>query len=910
MMRILWLIIALGLAWGPMLPGAASAAVVGRLTQVKGRVDILKGGKLPATPVKVGDRVDAGDVLRSKSLSRAQITFIDSSVISISPGSRLAIEEYMFEPGQGKRRAILQLFQGLAHVLVNKIFKVKEPDFIIKTHTAVTGVRGTDFGIRLHPNASTILNFEGVTRVGNIFPEVHTWERRAAKIAYQPPPGGGSFFAPGGFVDLFVNQGTTVQAGLPPTLPFNITPEDRQLFMNQMGTGLLGRQGSGSGGPGGTGGGANFGPRGNGGGASGLALTSDTGPGSSSLGLTTGTGNTAVTLLNTVTVPPVVTPTSGGGSTPTPTPPGPTPSTFSFTQQYYGAFITLSDAPYTQSTLVGYSWGQRTGVYDGYFYALTEGTRTTSTTTLATGTNTATATGTVTGFLGGTLTGTMTWTSTIAGTTITRTGDVKILSTGELTYVWTDTLTNSGTVVATGSGTTTQTPGTHFTQTLSGQETTTTNLAGNQATTTNSGDLTGTRVMNGISSDIKAGFSVTSTAPNANTFTSKGATDVVIASEGVLGPPDASGVRVGVMTSTATTYTDASHTTPIGTSYNGGPVREVPASGDSPAATFKQVIGNSVGGSASSTLGISAQTTNPSAAIITSTYEGSGTMASSSPYTTGTFSSTGWGIGSASDGGSSYTAPYTGSMTATVTQTGSGTLKPGPEVIQYTGAAVVLQDPSDINKFQGPAQGVGISPPHTVIAITGTATGDLSTGVGTTSFNGTFVSPDSKGTLTSGNLTVTPGTYFQQTTNTGTGQVTFGPVTGSGPYTQTSTPAATMTRTVGLEPPVNQVLSGSIASTTSNSSAFPSPGTVSPTIINIQGVVAPGGTVQSGNMTMTTHPASGGPVSTYMGPVTINTATHPTNPNVLNATVVGKNPAILGVNRAPATQTGTVTSHP
>jgi hypothetical protein len=461
-----------------------------------------------------------------------------------------------------------------------------------------------------------------------------------------------------------------------------------------------------------------------------------------------------------------------------------------------------------------------------------------------------------------------------------------------MTYVWTDTLTNSGSVVATGSGATTQTPGTYFSQTLSGQETTTTNLAGNQATTTNSGDLTGTRVMNGISSEIKAGFSVTSTAPNAGTFTPKGATDVVIGSEGVLGAPDANGVRLGVMTSTATTATD--------TTKNGGPVRDVPAASDgsSPAAAFKQVIGNA--GSGGSTLGISAQTSDPNALIITSTYEGSGAMASSPPYTTGAFSSTGWGKASASFGESSVTAPYTGSMTATVTQTGSGTFKPGPEVIQYTGAAVVLPDPS-YTYFQGPAQGVGISAPHTVISITGTGTGSLSTGVGTTSFNGTWVSPDSKGTLTNGVLTVTPGEYFQQTTNGGTGSVTLSTSTTTAPYTQTITPAATMTRTGVIG---NQALSGTITSTTNTPGALPGAGTV-PTIINIQGVVAPGGTVQSGNMTMTTHPASGGPVSTYMGPVTINTTT-----NALNATVVGKNPANPGVNRAHATQTGPVASQP
>ena len=238
-----------------------SAKVVGRLTLVEGRVDLLKGGKLPATPVKVGDRVDAGDVLRSKSLSRAQITFIDNSIINISPGSRLAIEDYRFEPDQGKRWAVLKIFMGLAHVVVNKIFKVEEPDFIVKTHTAVTGVRGTDFGVRLSPNSSTILNFEGKTRVGNIFPEVLTWEQRAQKIAFQPP-GGGSFFVPGGYVDLKGMQGTTVQSNLPPTLPFALTPLDRQQFMNQVATGLPSQ-------PGGTGDGVGTVAGGTRGGASG-----------------------------------------------------------------------------------------------------------------------------------------------------------------------------------------------------------------------------------------------------------------------------------------------------------------------------------------------------------------------------------------------------------------------------------------------------------------------------------------------------------------------------------------------------------------------------------------------------------------------------------------------------------------
>ena len=209
----------------------AQADVVGRLTQVEGRVDILRGGQLPATPVKVDDGVQTGDVLRTKSLSKAQITFMDNSTLTISPESRVGIEAYMFDSAQNKRNAVVQLFQGLAHVVVSKVFKSAEPDFVVKTQTAIMGVRGTDFGVRLHPNSSEILNFEGRLQVGNIFPEVSQLFRRAFKVAYSFGSGAG-----GGNQWVFLNnmQGTTVARGLPPTLPYGLTSQDRDMFMRQL----------------------------------------------------------------------------------------------------------------------------------------------------------------------------------------------------------------------------------------------------------------------------------------------------------------------------------------------------------------------------------------------------------------------------------------------------------------------------------------------------------------------------------------------------------------------------------------------------------------------------------------------------------------------------------------------------
>ena len=164
-------------------------------------------------------------------MSKAQITFIDNSTLTISPESRVGIEAYMFDSSQNKRNAVVQLFQGLAHVAVSKIFKAAEPDFVVKTQTAIMGVRGTDFGVRIYPNSSDILNFEGRLQVGNILPEVSQLFRRAFKVAYSFGSGGA-----GGQHWVFLNamQGTTVGRGLPPSAVFAVTPAMKNSFMQHV----------------------------------------------------------------------------------------------------------------------------------------------------------------------------------------------------------------------------------------------------------------------------------------------------------------------------------------------------------------------------------------------------------------------------------------------------------------------------------------------------------------------------------------------------------------------------------------------------------------------------------------------------------------------------------------------------
>jgi len=70
---------------------------------------------------------------------------VDDTVLTLSPGSSILIEDYLYDGSQATRQATLNLFRGLAYTVVNKILQAEKPDFVFKTHTAVLGVRGTRF---------------------------------------------------------------------------------------------------------------------------------------------------------------------------------------------------------------------------------------------------------------------------------------------------------------------------------------------------------------------------------------------------------------------------------------------------------------------------------------------------------------------------------------------------------------------------------------------------------------------------------------------------------------------------------------------------------------------------------------------------------------------------------------------
>ncbi|MCX7874185.1 MAG: FecR family protein, partial [Caldimicrobium sp.] len=133
------------------------AKPVGKVTGIEGVAEVLRGGKIPAIPLKLNDLIYEKDVLRTKSGAKLEITFTDGSVLRVAQRSRVDISEYLLEEAN---RAVLEVKRGTVQAQVNpELSKKIEQDpkkhkFEIKTPVAVAGVRGTDFFV-FHERVAT-----------------------------------------------------------------------------------------------------------------------------------------------------------------------------------------------------------------------------------------------------------------------------------------------------------------------------------------------------------------------------------------------------------------------------------------------------------------------------------------------------------------------------------------------------------------------------------------------------------------------------------------------------------------------------------------------------------------------------------------------------------------------------------
>lgn len=132
-------------------------ADIGSVTMLEGEVFVKRANKIYS--LNLGTKIEKNDIIETTSNSKAKITFIDNTVITIGKNSRLDIKDYNFiadKPALAKSE--FSITKGAFHAITGKIGKVNPSKFKIKTKNATIGIRGTE----IYGNQDKIICTQGM----------------------------------------------------------------------------------------------------------------------------------------------------------------------------------------------------------------------------------------------------------------------------------------------------------------------------------------------------------------------------------------------------------------------------------------------------------------------------------------------------------------------------------------------------------------------------------------------------------------------------------------------------------------------------------------------------------------------------------------------------------------------------
>ncbi len=144
------------------------AQEIGTVASLEGQAEIGRGGTWQ--PAAIGAAIHTKDEVRTGTPGRLRIVFQDDSVITVSDGSHLVIDEQVFDSNRGVARSLFELLRGKVRSLVGEYYHTAGNQYEVKTPTAVCGVRGTEFVMSFDADTETteVVGLSGRVEVHSI----------------------------------------------------------------------------------------------------------------------------------------------------------------------------------------------------------------------------------------------------------------------------------------------------------------------------------------------------------------------------------------------------------------------------------------------------------------------------------------------------------------------------------------------------------------------------------------------------------------------------------------------------------------------------------------------------------------------------------------------------------------------
>jgi hypothetical protein len=122
---------------------AQAADQIGFVKSVSGDAFVITEGK--SAKAKIGSPVYEGSLLKTAGGSSMGVTFKDETVMSFGPNTELVVDQYLFNPAQGKLKLNAKLAKGSLNYVSGVIAKMQPEVVSVNTPVGTIGVRGTQF---------------------------------------------------------------------------------------------------------------------------------------------------------------------------------------------------------------------------------------------------------------------------------------------------------------------------------------------------------------------------------------------------------------------------------------------------------------------------------------------------------------------------------------------------------------------------------------------------------------------------------------------------------------------------------------------------------------------------------------------------------------------------------------------
>ncbi len=119
----------------------AAADAIGHIQTLQGQSLILRAGTtLPGT---TGAELRKNDLVRTGKPAAVGIVLTDDTIISLGSNSELSLDDYSFDPKQGKFALALRMVKGTFSYITGQIVKLAPDAAKVQTPDATIAVRGT-----------------------------------------------------------------------------------------------------------------------------------------------------------------------------------------------------------------------------------------------------------------------------------------------------------------------------------------------------------------------------------------------------------------------------------------------------------------------------------------------------------------------------------------------------------------------------------------------------------------------------------------------------------------------------------------------------------------------------------------------------------------------------------------------